>query len=161
QVERIDLIRGAAPGIDMQGKAIVANVIRRHAHGFSGVIGAGQYTTAEGYTDPQAQLDGAWRNGDRTFEASLHTFKGHDNTWGSGPHYVLAPGGAPLDFSNMHNSEPNAAYRGSAAYEGPLLSGRLRATLALVDQPLETHSADDFKFAGHQSELVGQDQRDA
>ena len=28
-VERIDLIRGGAPGIDMQGKAVVANVILR------------------------------------------------------------------------------------------------------------------------------------
>jgi outer membrane receptor for ferrienterochelin and colicin len=29
QVERIDLIRGGAPGIDMQGQAVVANVIRK------------------------------------------------------------------------------------------------------------------------------------
>lgn len=29
QIERIDLIRGGAPGIDMQGQAVVANVIRR------------------------------------------------------------------------------------------------------------------------------------
>ena len=30
QVERIDLIRGGAPGIDMQGQAVVANVIRKN-----------------------------------------------------------------------------------------------------------------------------------
>ena len=29
QVERIDLIRGGAPGVDMQGQAVVANVIRK------------------------------------------------------------------------------------------------------------------------------------
>ncbi len=29
QVERIDLIRGGAPGIDMQGQAVVANIIRK------------------------------------------------------------------------------------------------------------------------------------
>ncbi|MFL6689127.1 MAG: TonB-dependent receptor plug domain-containing protein [Alphaproteobacteria bacterium] len=28
-VERIDLVRGGAPGIDMQGQAVVANVIRK------------------------------------------------------------------------------------------------------------------------------------
>ncbi len=30
-VERIDLIRGGAPGIDMQGKTVLANVIARRA----------------------------------------------------------------------------------------------------------------------------------
>src|SRR5947209_3781602 len=45
QVERIDLIRGAQPGIDMQGKTVVANVIRRKDRGFSGVAAVGQYTT--------------------------------------------------------------------------------------------------------------------
>jgi outer membrane receptor for ferrienterochelin and colicin len=29
QVERIDLIRGGAPGVDMQGQAVVANIVRR------------------------------------------------------------------------------------------------------------------------------------
>src|SRR5436190_20751054 len=38
QVERIDIIRGGAPGIDMQGKTIIANVIRKAGatlHGMS------------------------------------------------------------------------------------------------------------------------------
>src|SRR6185369_3275159 len=29
QIERIDVIRGGAPGIDMQGKSVLANVIRK------------------------------------------------------------------------------------------------------------------------------------
>src|SRR5947209_14550435 len=34
QVARIDLIRGATPGIDMQGKTLVANVVLRKTGGF-------------------------------------------------------------------------------------------------------------------------------
>src|SRR6185369_6799746 len=32
-VERIDLIRGGAPGIDMQGKTVLANIIRKKGAG--------------------------------------------------------------------------------------------------------------------------------
>src|SRR4051812_18806929 len=34
QIERIDIIRGGAPGIDMQGKTVIANVIRKSGASF-------------------------------------------------------------------------------------------------------------------------------
>src|SRR5262245_41661717 len=37
QVERIDLIRGGAPGIDMQGKTVIANIVRKSGGGIRGV----------------------------------------------------------------------------------------------------------------------------
>jgi hypothetical protein len=40
QVARIDLIRGGAGGIDMQGHTVVANVIRKKAGGLKGSIAA-------------------------------------------------------------------------------------------------------------------------
>ena len=41
QVERIDVIRGGAPGIDMQGQTVVANVIVKKSDTFQQVISAG------------------------------------------------------------------------------------------------------------------------
>ncbi|MBS0360025.1 MAG: TonB-dependent receptor, partial [Proteobacteria bacterium] len=38
QVERIDVIRGGAPGIDMMGKTVIANVITKHQNGARGVF---------------------------------------------------------------------------------------------------------------------------
>ena len=35
QIERVELIRGGAPGIDMQGQAVLANVIRRRGVDYS------------------------------------------------------------------------------------------------------------------------------
>ena len=160
QVERIDLIRGGAPGIDMQGKPVVANVIRRKAEGFTGIAGVGQYTTGDGYTDPQTQLEGTWRRNGRTVEASFHSFEGHDDSWGSGPHEIRAPDGALLDFSRMRNTAPNEGYKAAAAYETPLLGGKIRANLTLEDQPSQIRSADFFMFVGPQSEHQKQDAKD-
>jgi len=36
-VARIDLIRGGAPGIDMQGKTVIANVVRKSGGAFHGL----------------------------------------------------------------------------------------------------------------------------
>ena len=45
-IERIDVIRGAAPGIDMQGKTVVANIVLKKAAGLQRRHGAGQTSRA-------------------------------------------------------------------------------------------------------------------
>lgn len=162
RVARIDLIRGAQPGVDMQGKTIVANVILRKDRGFTGVLTLGQYTVAnDGYTDPQVKIEGAWRGDGRTFEASLRTFKGHDGSQGSGPHDIVGPNGQVLDHSDMNNAAPNRAYAGTAAYEAPLVGGQLRLNALVEDQPSDLDSGDDFRRVGRQVERMRQDQADA
>ena len=42
-VLRIDVIRGGAPGIDMQGKTVLANVVRRRRRGAEGDRGRGRH----------------------------------------------------------------------------------------------------------------------
>ena len=161
QVERIDLIRGATPGIDMQGKTVVANVVRKKGSGLTGAAQLGQYTVADaGYTDPQARIDLNWRGAARSFEGSLSSFKGHDDSHGSGRHEILAPDGEVLDVSDTRNANPNWAYKGVAAYEGPLAGGRIRTNVTLEDQPNELDSADLFRLAGRQAEHDRTDQRD-
>lgn len=55
-VERIDVIRGGADGIDMQGKAIIANIIRRADGGLTGSVSAGININDVGDTSPNATL---------------------------------------------------------------------------------------------------------
>jgi outer membrane receptor protein involved in Fe transport len=152
QVERIDLLRGATPGIDMQGKTVIANVIRRHASGFTGLASVGQYTVLQGYADPQGRLEGTWHWGERSLEASLLYFEGHDDSHGSGPRIIEEPSGRILDSSRTTNSNPVWQYRGTAAYEAPLAGGRLRANLLLEDQPSALTSVDRFAVAGRDRE---------
>ena len=161
QVERIDLIRGGAPGIDMQGKTVVANVIRKTGSGLSGVAAFYLYATREGYFDPQSRLEGTWRKDGRTLEASLILFTYHDNIEGGGPHEVIGPDGRRLDFSTMRNRAPTGGVTATSAYETPFIGGKLRLNLLLQDQPYHLESLDNFLVAGPQALHTRQDQQDA
>ena len=72
QVERIDLIRGSAPGIDMQGQAVVANVIRRKGAETSVTfeyMGKIYNDHPMGYSP---RLDGATRIGDLRLNGTIN-----------------------------------------------------------------------------------------
>ncbi|HEX5182839.1 MAG TPA: TonB-dependent receptor [Allosphingosinicella sp.] len=152
QVARIDLIRGATPGIDMQGKTLVANVVLRKAGGFSGAAVLGRYTVRQGYRDPDAQVQGAWRKDGRSIEGSLYAFEGHLNTEGNGPHEIRDGSGTLLDRSQTRNSEPNWEYKATLAGEMPIAGGRFSANLTLDAQPQKLTSIDRFDIAGRQEE---------
>src|SRR3954464_12348686 len=62
QVERIDLIRGGAPGIDMQGKTVIANVIRKKEAAVTGLVAYSHISAYDGRQAPQARIEGSRRN---------------------------------------------------------------------------------------------------
>jgi hypothetical protein len=156
-VERIDLIRGGAPGIDMQGKTVVVNVIRKKAGGFTGVVTAGFFKPVGIPIDPTARLEGRWDAGDRVFEASLKFTRGHDGSQTNGPHEIFGPTGQLLDSTEMRNKVPNRQYLGTAAYETPILGGKFRVNLTLEDQTNQKIAIDDFKTTGLEVEQDRQD----
>jgi outer membrane receptor protein involved in Fe transport len=160
QVERIDVIRGGAPGIDMSGKTIVANVIRRKAKGFSGVVQYAQYKPEHIAIDPQARLEATWTDGDHIVSASAFWKQDHDLTETPGPHKIFTPDGKLLDHSSMENAAPNRTKIGTLGYEGPLWGGHLQTKLTLEDQPYDLTSIDRFQFAGLETEHSVQDTRD-
>ena len=84
-VLRIDLIRGGAPGIDMHGKTVIANVVRR-----SDVKGKLTVTTIglvhrDGRRGGVVQLDGEKRLGRLALEGSAKMAHGFDDGAGHGP----------------------------------------------------------------------------
>ncbi len=160
QVERIDLIRGGAPGVDMQGKTIVANVVRRKDAGFTGAAVVSAYMPSHVPVDPQLRLEGNWKGDGRTLEASLFGARYHDDTQARGLHTILAPNGQALDSSQMRYAAPLFRYLGVVAYETPLYGGRLRVNLTLEDQPYRLNDVDNFVVAGRQQERLRQDQTD-
>jgi hypothetical protein len=56
-VERIDVIRGSAPGIDMQGQSVVANIIRRKDAGDQLVAIVNNTYVENGEWEPGAKLE--------------------------------------------------------------------------------------------------------
>ncbi|HEY1753291.1 MAG TPA: TonB-dependent receptor [Caulobacteraceae bacterium] len=161
QVERIDVIRGGAPGIDMQNKTLVANVIRKRARGLSGAVSVGGYKPNDIPFDPLVRLQATWRGDDRSLEGSLQISRFHDGTQASGPHEILGPTGQLLDASSMHNEAVGWQNIATAAYETPLGGGRLRVNLTLEDQPYDVVNLDDFKVAGRELDRSRSDQSDA
>jgi hypothetical protein len=160
QVARIDLIRGGAPGIDMLGKTVVVNVVRRNGGGMtSAVTFAGSKPEAMPF-DPQLRLEGKWRGERRTLEASLQVYEYHDFGATDGPHDHFSPSGALLDVSPMHNAATAWQNIATAAVEAPLAGGRLRLNLTLEDQPYDNVSIDHFVVAGEQVERDRQDSTD-
>ena len=70
-VERIDVIHGSAPGIDMQGKSVVANVIRKKATSTTIVAQANTAITHTNRILPGGALQYSRTEGDRSYDVSI------------------------------------------------------------------------------------------
>ncbi|HEY3813421.1 MAG TPA: TonB-dependent receptor [Caulobacteraceae bacterium] len=160
-VARIDLIRGSAPGIDMGGKTVVANVILKQAGGFSGDVQLSAYKPEGIDIDPGVKVEGAWRLGDATLDGSLSAARYHDDQVHEGTHEIFGPTGQRLDTSALAAVAPNEQYLGTLAYAAPLWGGQFKANLLLEDQPYQDAFLDNFRVAGREDERDRRDQTDA
>lgn len=81
-VARVELIRGSAPGIDMQGRSVVANVVLLRTVTTERVIEANAYLYPDGYIGPVLSARWSRRDGDEQTEAAISGFT--DRTDGTG-----------------------------------------------------------------------------
>jgi hypothetical protein len=97
QVERIDLIRGSTPGIDMQGYAMVANIIQKKTGGQQGALTfESNYAPGRGLYMPIIQLDQTWKKGERSLSVSFLEGRGV-NPFANGQHSRLDGAGSGGD----------------------------------------------------------------
>ena len=73
-VARVELIRGGAPGIDMQGQSVVANVILVRTVTTERVIEANAYFYPDGYIGPVLSARYSRREGDNQIEGAISGF---------------------------------------------------------------------------------------
>ena len=71
KVERIDLIRGGAPGIDMQGQSVVANIVRRADAGSQVIITANNTLIEDGEWVPGGGIEYHGKSGSLHYEGSF------------------------------------------------------------------------------------------
>src|SRR3954471_2553058 len=69
-VERVELIRGSAPGIDMQGQSVVANVVRKKEDSSQTIINANLLYTGGGQWAPYGGIEYHGQSGAYRYEAS-------------------------------------------------------------------------------------------
>lgn len=130
QVLRIDIVRAGAGGIDMQGKAVVANVIRKPDAGVSGAMSTGLNLTDQGRFQPNVSIQGQRQRDGRSMDGSFR-LSGGSQEIGS-VRERRNPGGNLLLIGLEDGTVEFANGEATGVYEGPLAGGRIRAN-ALVN----------------------------
>jgi len=128
QVERVDLIVGGAPGIDMRGRSVIANVVLKVKSTPQRMVSVSNYLDGHGRASPSLAISTSQKKEGKTIEASLDLgrnlaiFPGYG--YGS---YVRRGGvGVPSFGADTDLLIGGPFATGSGAYEVPFASGRLR-----------------------------------
>ena len=125
KVERIDVIRGGAPGVDMQGKSVIANVVLRKDNAVRGKA------EVEGFHVPDGRNFGALKfeasgGGERSWEVSGLYGRGFHGLYGQGVGQTATSDGAPGRRTRIDTESDGPLRQFTGAYERPLAGGRLR-----------------------------------
>jgi len=134
-VARIDLIRGGAPGIDMQGRAVVANVVRKTDDGLKLTTAWQETALYNGKFDYGLRLEGTKRSGDTAFEGGMLLANGADDGTGDGPRTITDPAGAVLQSGLDHTFGEQGTDKFTGAVETPVLGGKLRVEGSYIHTP--------------------------
>ena len=158
-VARIDLIHGGAPGIDMQGKTVIANVVRKadtSLHLTTALQGIESYN---GHGDYGLRLEGGKHFGAVAVEGSLLLGSGPDDGAGDGPHTVSDPNGVVTERDLIHYFGDGGVDKVTGAVETPLVGGKLRVEGSYVRNPYFSRDDDLSPVAANQqTEIYAQDQ---
>ena len=135
QVERIDLIRGGAPGIDMQGKTVVANIIRKQNTGVTGVVTLSDgYLPKDGRQTPRMRIELQDRKNGTSLEASFTLASFYDDGAGDGPETETAPDGTRLYKSKDNTAGGGGQSIATLTYSTPAFGGTLKLNGQLFGQ---------------------------
>jgi hypothetical protein len=142
QVERIELIRGGASGIDMQGRTVIANVVRKRVDTFTQVIDARAFVFAKtGHTSPGYNYQATLRTGEHQFEFQLSRGTSYDDSVGTGWRTRLNVPTNALQFQSAETEADGFVHSLRGNYKGPLAGGTFSANALM--------NTDEFKDEEH------------
>jgi hypothetical protein len=146
QVERIDVIRGGAPGIDMQGKTVIANVVLRKDKTGQWLIGVADIFYQDGRSAPAVRFEGTQKFGEQTFDWSVLGFTFVDDGAGEGPRTVVGPTGALLNRSQLDETGGGRGYTFKSGIKSPFLDGKVSINAKLDREHFEWSLNEAFSF---------------
>jgi len=101
-VTRIDVIRGGAPGVDMQGQSVVANIIRSAERPDQLIVDGTMMFLGSGQWVPYGQLEYHGQAGALRYEGTIKRLgQVWDDGPGSGYRLLTPPGGATASPSTL------------------------------------------------------------
>jgi outer membrane receptor protein involved in Fe transport len=153
QVERIELIRGGAPGVDMQGKTVLLNVVRKAGGGLQGLIAIANNHIYDGRDAPQLRVEGSGNRDGRSWELSVRGGMGVDDGAGEGDRVRLDRLGNPLIRSFVDSEGTSYFTNGAGSYEMPLAGGKLRVNGRLATDKFKYKEVNEITFPSRFDEL--------
>lgn len=158
QVLRIDVIRGGAPGIDMQGKTVIANVVRRQDGGLQLMIATGWTFVTDGRVEPALRVEGSRHLGAWSLDGGLLVGGSVDDGVGDGSRVTRNAGGV-VDSALEFGRAGGAIYKVTGSAEHPLAGGKLKLDGTVTINPYNNDFTDNFTDArGQERERDHQDQ---
>ena len=128
QVERIELIRGGAPGIEMQGYSVVANVILKNTVSREHILTGNAFLFEGGQDLFGGSYQFTERRGDRTWGVTLSDGISNSDSNGAGPVVRVGPNGEPLRNEDYYNDGYGGGNSIRGTYTGPLMGGKIDLT---------------------------------
>jgi len=154
QVERIEVVRGGAPGIDMQGQSVVANIVRRAGDASQQVLTLQtNWFLQSGDNLPSLNYQATRTVGPRTYEFSAGRGTSLDESAGRGTRIRRDASGRVTRVEEVGSEAEGRPYSARGSVKTPLAGGELRlnATASKSDFKDEDH----FKRPGVSISSVG------
>ena len=131
-VERIEVIRGGAPGIDMHGQTVVANIVRRTGASTQTILSAATTYTGAGQWSPSLGVEYHGQSGATKYEFSAsRTSQVWDDAPGNGVRKVTPPGGVTVYNRAVQTGILRVGYTLHGGVTLPLWSGEWANNLTL------------------------------
>jgi len=159
QVERIDLIRGGAPGIDMQGFSVVANVVLKTQSSRQSIINAGATFFDGGHDLFNGSYQFTAVEGDRSWGVTLADGLGMSDSNGDGRSVRRDAAGTILRDEAFTNDQYGGGTSIRANYAQPVMSGKIDLTARYGTNDFQgtsrLTSGDDFRANGFSNNSEG------
>ncbi len=125
-VLRIELIRGGANGIDVQGQPVLANIVRRNDVAVRGQIEGNFARYGDGRLAPSLRVDLSRRGVNTLTEGSLSFYQTIDDEKGRGPRIRLNANGSLRESARYDERDKVRGAQFSLGREQPLAGGQIR-----------------------------------
>jgi len=137
-VERVEVIRGGAQGIDMHGQTVVANVVRKKADSTRIVADVSNNMWPTGHMVPAASIQFTRHAGDSTYEASLSQIGNYNDSVGKGSYDVADVAAGTVQHFRAQQKGMGIGWGLTGAATVPLWGGQFKANITYQDSPFRT-----------------------
>lgn len=136
-VERIELIRGGAPGIDMQVKSVIVNVVRKTGASSQALFAVASSFLPDGRVLPAMRVEGSRRWDGKFVEGSVLLYTFLDDGAGEGPRVVFDPAGNVIQRSFADETADGYGIETKGSFETPVMGGKFRVNAAFKSERYE------------------------